>query len=227
MKPGQILPLWFQRYVLGAFKSPQDLRAAITAETSLLSDDPSRFFGVPADGLRWDAPARLSVHPSFFTSLPYLRQSERADWQHANPVLTRWAALFVEYARKRNIPLYVHTAFRGRDDQERLVRSGVSLAPFPRSAHNIGEAVDIVHSAFHWQLSKQEWLLLSVLGFRALDVINSTLRKEDRLSLSWGGHFRSLYDPAHWEITSYRQRLAVLPVGPPVHQTPRFILRLR
>lgn len=223
MKPGQLLRTWWQQYVLGRFKTPQEIYAAAKAENPDPAQASDRFLSIPDDGPVWDAPKRLMA-PGIFTGDMYLRQCERADWLHCDPRLMRWAALFIEYARKRGIPLYVHCALRSEAEQAKVNAAGNSRALYPRSAHNIGESVDIVHSVFHWDLTKQEWKLLHVLGLRALDRINATLKKDDKLQLTWGGDFKSLYDPAHWEVTDYRNRIQRLPAGPPVRCTPRGIL---
>ncbi|VDC31835.1 M15 family metallopeptidase [Pseudogemmobacter humi] len=222
MKPGQVLTRWWQDYVAGRLRTPQSLVAASRAENPDTAQAYLRWLDLPTDD-EWQAPQRLKA-PGFIDTASYVRQSERADWQHCDPRLMRWAALVVKLARKRGIPLYVHCAFRGEAEQAKVKASGNSKASYPRSAHNIGEAVDIVHGVYHWQLTRQEWQLLHVLGLLALERINATLRKDDKLHLTWGGEFKSLYDPAHWEITGYRSRLRRLPEGEPVRYTPSAIL---
>lgn len=222
MRAGQVITLWWQRYVLGAFKSPQDLYAASIAENPDAAQASDRFFGVP-DDRGWHAPERLRA-PSRFLQEAYLSQGHLADWQSVDLRLMRFAAVFVELARKRGIPLYVHCAMRTEAEQAKAHVAGNSKAVYPHSAHNIGEAVDIVHSLFHWDLSPQEWSLLHVLGLRALDLVNADVKKADKLVLTWGGSFKRLYDPAHWEVADYRNRIKRLPVGPPERYTPRAIL---
>lgn len=222
---GQVVARWWQRYVAGAVRRPSDL-GKIVAE-----DDPwpvrAVSDGPPVDPVDWQAPERLAV-PSFLLSTGHLSQHERANWHGVDPRLMYWAALFVEYARKQGVPLYVHTALRDKAAQEAVRRAGHSKAPFGRSAHNIGEAVDVVHGLYHWDMTRQEWALLHVLGLRALERVNARLRAKDKLHLTWGGDFKSLYDPAHWEISDYRSRLSkaqAMSVGPAVHMTPRRILK--
>lgn len=222
MKPGQVLTGWWQQYVAGRLKTPQDIYHAARNENPDAARSSDRFFGIPAD-VNWDAPKRLSA-PSVFLSETYLRQGHKADWQSVDARLMRWAALFVEYARKRDVPLYIHCAYRGEAEQERVNAAGRSNAHYPCSAHNIGEAVDIVHSVFYWDMSPQEWRMLHVLGLRALDRVNSTLTNDQKLDLTWGGDFKRLYDPAHWEIADYRSRLRRLREADPVRYTPRAIL---
>lgn len=221
-------PRWWQRLVSGEFNTPQKLISAVRSDTSSVAVASDRFFEVPPDALLFDAPKRLTVHPSFFTGDAYLTQSHRADWASTDPRLMYWAAVFVELARKRNIPLYVHSALRGKHEQTALVASGASKAPYPRSAHNIGEAVDVVHSVFHWELSPQEWQLLRVIGRRALDLVNARLPKPRKLSLNWGGDEgptdRFRWDPAHWELSDFRSRIRQVTASDPKRFTPRFIL---
>lgn len=190
------------------------------------SPDPDpRFFGPPDDipGV-WDAPERLKA-PNFLTSTGHISQWDRADWAHVDPRLMYWAALFIEAARKRGIPLYVHCALRDRDTQDAHFNKGTSKVRYPNSAHNIGEAVDIVHGLFHWEMSRSEWSLLGVLGKLALDRVNAQLPKERKLALTWGGDWKSFWDPAHWEIADYKARRRILPPVEPVRMTPRYILR--
>lgn len=223
MKPGQVLTKWWQDYVAGRLRTPQAIVSASRAECPL---PPTRPFEAPDDGPVWDAPRRLKA-PGFFGCEGYLKQSRRADWAHCDPRLTLWAMRFVENARKRDIPLYVHTALRSEAEQAKVKASGNSNARYPRSPHNIGEAVDIVHGVFHWNMTPDEWKLLHTLGRLTLDRVNATLKADDKLDLTWGGDFKSLYDPAHWEITSFRSRLRRLPPATPVHHSPREYLSRR
>lgn len=225
MKPGQVLQQWFQDLMAGRLRTPQAIMAAVRAETRdpALQGVADRFFNEPQDGFLWEAPRRLSA-PNFILTEAHIRQGERADWQHCDRRLMRWAAVFVELARKRGIPLYVHCAFRTEAEQAKVNAQGNSKAAYPRSPHNIGEAVDVVHGVYHWTMTQQEWALLHVLGRRALDLVNRDLKKVDQLQLVWGGDFKSLYDPAHWEVADYRARIKRFPVGPPVHMMPRKIL---
>ena len=224
MQPGQRLTRWWQDYVAGFLRTPQQIVQAAHAENP---DPPSRFVSIPElpEGA-WNVPKRLAA-PNFLGSTGYLSQMERADWAEVDERLKYWAALFVEYARKRGIPLYVHAARRGRAEQDKLKAQGRSRAAYGKSAHNIGEAVDIVHGLFHWDLLPQEWQMLHVLGRLALDRVNAQLPKDRKLELTWGGTFKSIYDPAHWEITDFRQRaskIAHMGHAPPLRQTPRAIL---
>lgn len=221
MNFGQRLTQWWQNYATGGLKAPGDLFAAALNENPDAAQAGDRFFSIP-DDQGFSAPERLKAS-GFFNSPSALRQYDKADWQNADPRLQRWAALYIELARKRGVPLYVHCAFRTEAEQVTAFNAGHSKTRYPHSAHNTAQAVDIVHGVFQWDLTRSEWAYLDVLARLALDRLNSTLDKPRKLSLVWGGSW-SFYDPAHYEITDYRGRIARLPVGSPVRKTPRGIL---
>lgn len=221
-KPGQVMTRWWQQYVKGALRSPQDIFAAARAEAPDKLED--RFTVEPSDNAQWDTPLRLAA-PNFVNSDAWARQQFRADWQHVPIPLRLWAARVVLAARRQGVPLYVHSAYRTADEQAELLRKGVTKVGYPRSAHNIGEAVDIVHGTYHWNLTEKEWLWIRHLALDQLRKINAGVPKDRQLRLNWGGDdgtpqdtFR--WDPAHWEIADYRERIRRLPSGVPVHSSP-------
>lgn len=223
MKPGQKLTQWFQDYAAGRLTTPQAIYAAAWTEAQGPGDRMDRFFDTPPDDAAFTAPERLRA-PVHLKSTSYMRQRLRADWAHCDPRLMWWAAHFCNEAAKRQIPLYVHCALRSRAEQDRVFKAGHSKARYPSSAHNIGEAVDIVHGTFHWDMTRQEWAFLHALGQRSLDRVNANLPAARKLSLRWGGSFASLYDPAHWEVADYRSRLGPRPATDPEHLSPWAIL---
>lgn len=225
MKPGQVLTAWWQEYVAGRLRTPRAIYRAAISENPDPAQAGERLSAIPADGPGFDAPERLRA-PNFIASSGYMSQLERADWLHVDPRLMYWAARFIDAAKKRGIPLYVHCALRDKAEQDRVYSRGHSKAKYPRSAHNIGEAVDIVHGVYHWDMSKAEWAYLHTLGQLVLDKVNAELPKSEKLVLTWGGGFKSLYDPAHWEISDFRQRLRPLSAGSPRHYLPAYIFRL-
>lgn len=226
MKPGQVLTQWWQHYVAGRLTTPQSIHRASRAEAPDKIED--RFTKAPQPSPVWDVPKRLKAE-AFLRSEAYARQGMRADWQQTNPQLRVWAARTCLAARKRGIPLYVHSAFRTKAQQDELVRRGVTKAAYPRSAHNIGEAVDIVHGVYHWDLTQPEWLFIRHLALDELRKLNAKLPKAERLHLNWGGDdgtpedtFR--WDPAHWEIQDYRERLRHVTEAVPLFMSPRKIV---
>ncbi len=222
MKPGQRLRRWWQEYVTGGLRTPQALVAAARAEQPDRYED--RFTVQPVDNPEWDTPARLQA-PKWLKSVVYASQQERADWQHCNQTLRLLAARVILRAAKLGIPLYVHSAFRTKAEQTELIKRGVTKARYPRSAHNIGEAIDLVHGVYHWDLTKREWAFLHWLVQDELRKVNATVPKAAKLHLNWGGddgtHSDTFkWDPAHWEILDYRDRIRPLEAGVPVHMSP-------
>ena len=146
-----------------------------------------------------------------------LRYHNRADWQQTQKDIRRFAAAYVEAARKYNVPLYVHSAFRTQQEQETLFRKGRSKAVYPRAAHCQGAAVDIVHGLFHWDLTSGEWERLGMLG-------HDVARKLS-IDITWGGNW-SFYDPAHWELNGWQNLIRETNAGEPVRYTPRTLAKL-
>ena len=228
MKPGQRLTRWWQEYVLGRLRTPQALVAAARAEAPEKYED--RFTQVPTDNKEWDTPKRLAA-PAFLATARYAAQQQRADWQHCDPRMRLLAARIVLRAAKVGIPLYVHSAFRSESEQDELVRRGVTKAPYPRSAHNTGQAFDLVHCIYHWELTAREWSYLHWLGMDELRKINAKLSKDKKLQVNWGGNDGTAsdtfkWDPAHWEVLDYRTRIRKLAVGVPVHMSPTVTVAL-
>uniref|UniRef100_UPI0025ED276C M15 family metallopeptidase n=1 Tax=uncultured Sphingomonas sp. TaxID=158754 RepID=UPI0025ED276C len=209
----------------GRLTTPQSIVKAAQADAAGPADMGDRFFGAPLPDTAWTAPERLKA-PLHFKSEAYMRQVRRADWSFCDVRLVVWAAQFQMMAKQREIPLYVHAALRSKAVQDAHRRNGTSKVKYPNSAHNIGEAVDVVHGTYHWDLNKAEWNLLHALGRLALDRVNTRLKAADKLSLTWGGHFKTLYDPAHWEISDYRHRTRELPEPlTPLHRSPVEVMR--
>ena len=229
MKPGQRLTRWWQQYVLGRLRTPQAIVAAARAESPDKFED--RFTKVPADNKEWDTPERLCAE-AFLTSEAYAKQQQRADWQQCDPRIRLWAARFVLRAKAEGIPLFVHCAFRTEAEQKRLKDEGFTRLLWPNGAHNIGEAVDIIHGRYAWELTDREWLYLHYLGQDELRKVNATLSVDRKLHLNWGGDdttksdkFR--WDPAHWEILDYRRRIRKLAAGSSVHMSPAVTVAVR
>lgn len=217
---------WWQDYVAGRLRTPQSIVSAAWNDQPDPAQASDRFFSIPEPGPRFDAPVRLSA-PVFMRSEAAMKQRYRADWAHCDPRLMVFAATFVHMAARRNVPLYVHTALRSRAAQEAVKASGASRAAYGRSPHNIGEAVDVVHGVFHWDMNSEEWKFLYALGRLAEAHVNVSLKTQNKLVLTWGGNFRSLYDPAHWEIADFRSRPGVPPQTVPVRLSTDEILSRR
>lgn len=210
-----------RRYLAGLLGSARTFLPALrdarrVEETLGKVEGPDRFFEMP-DDKGFQAPRRLAVDsPTYFTSEPYLRQMHRADWQNTHRAIQEFAARFVLEMRRQGIPVFVHCAFRTPEEQERLKREGRSKALHPNAPHVRGGAVDIVHSRYAWELTRQEWDYLGKVG--------KDIAQKMGIRIEWGGDWR-FYDPAHWELENWRicTSAAEPRVGPPLRMTPHRI----
>lgn len=220
----QITDFW-QRYVGGFFKTRDAFSEGVRVQrltNDATNTSADRFLRTIADDIEFTAPKRLAF-PSAISSTTALKQHERADWQQTDPRIQLFAATLIEVCRKRNIPMFVHSAFRTKAEQDKHFANGTSKVKWPNAAHCQGKAVDIVHGVYAWELTRQEWSLVGKLGKDVLHRLNAARLVKDRFELEWGGDW-SFYDPAHWEIKGWRNNISVLPAADPVRKTPRLIL---
>ena len=171
-----------------------------TAETSRpLTDDPE--FGgpetVPGLGPTAYASELLDmIDRPFCFSEKYGTQQGRADRTGAQPEILDFEKRLVKRAYKLGIPLFAHCVNRGSAEQNKLFREGRSKARAGESPHNYGAAVDLIHGTKAWNLSTKQWLILGHLG--------KELAAQSGLKVTWGGDWK-FYDPAHWELTNWRE----------------------
>ena len=97
---------------------------------------------------------------------------------------------------KLGVPIFAHSVIRGSADQNRLYREGHSKARAGESPHNYGAAVDLIHGTKGWNLTRKQWAIIGHIG--------KELAIQAGHKVTWGGDFKSLYDPAHWELTEWR-----------------------
>lgn len=209
----KILSEFFAKLFAGRLFGPAAFLSALRSARAIeeAGNNEARFMTVPDDGPLFDAPARLQVGKTFFTSVRYLSLQERADYQFCDPRILRFAGALVATLRKQRIPLYVHGAFRTRAEQDAAVAAGRSRAVWPRAAHCQGAAVDIVHARYHWDMSPNEWALIGKVGKDVADRLG--------LEIVWGGDWE-FYDPAHWELAGWKANVRAIPDGgPPVRRT--------
>lgn len=152
---------------------------------------------------------------SYFTSSHKMRLDERADWIGCPPELRQLAEKIQKRMRAMYIPVYVHTCYRSPQLQAELQQRGFSEVAM--GAHQRSAAVDIVHNHFHWNAKREFWDLLGRVAKEEADKL--TIRRIDdpakhqKLSINWGGDWKSLYDPAHIELANWRDFPVVIGEG--------------
>lgn len=207
------------RYLAGRFGSAADFLSGLANAREASYKVPSQADLFLNGRLPYPAATvqkRLQAGIAFHTSEAMLRRHEMANWQNTDSDIRRFAAYFVEILRKQGAPFYVHSAFRTQDEQQRLLIAGRSKANWPRAPHCQGAAVDIVHGAYHWELRPDEWARLGTIGKRLAADLN--------IDITWGGDWR-FYDPAHWELTHWRNSIRNTFTGEPLRMTPRALLK--
>lgn len=154
-------------------------------------------------GLGGDAfPAELRAMIDFpFTfSEKFVDQQGRADRQGAQLQILEFERKFVARCKKIGIPMFAHCVNRGSVEQNALKKAGFSKAGAGQSPHNFGAAVDLIHGTKGWNLTEKQWAILGHLGH---EVAHSA-----GIRITWGGNDgpgdKFAWDPAHWELTDWR-----------------------
>src|SRR5690606_17376323 len=94
------------------------------------------------------------------------------------------------------IPMFATEVWRDASRQDMLYVQGHSNARAGQSAHQYGLAVDIVHGVKAWDMPETAWKMIGHIG--------KELAIQNGLHIMWGGDFKSLWDPAHWEIRDWK-----------------------
>lgn len=148
--------------------------------------------------------ARL-VDRDFFSSRNWQDQQLRADRAGAHPDLLEFERLLQKRLKAMGIPMFSHECWRSWGRQADLYALGQTKAEPGESAHQYGCAFDLVHSRHAWALDpKAEWAIIGHVG--------KEVAKARGLKITWGGDWK-FYDPAHWELTAWREVKRVLDDG--------------
>jgi hypothetical protein len=151
------------------------------------------------------------VEPHRFNDRYMLRLHERADWQGTHPDLVTFARKLFLQTRRDGFPIYVHTAYRSPDLQRTLFMQGHSQIK-DDGPHQRGCALDIVHAHFHWRAAPEFWAYMGRVGQK--------IAKQNGLKLTWGGNWKGLPDPAHWQVTRWRDYPVIDPPGHRIERSP-------
>lgn len=139
---------------------------------------------------------RAMVDKPFVASQRYKDQQMRANIVGAHPDILEFAKRLVARMRKQDVPLFVLNCVRGEAAQEEYFKTGMSRARYGQSAHNYGMAVDIIHGRKAYDLDRKSWDLLGHIG--------KEISVQAGIPITWGGDWKSLWDPAHWELEEWR-----------------------
>lgn len=136
------------------------------------------------------------VDRSFIGSVRYEAQQSRADRNGCHPDILEFEKRLVTRMRKQGVPLFCVCAWRGAAAQEAAMQGGFSNAKWGSSPHNYGMAVDIIHGVQGYGLERKSWEILGHIG--------KEISVQSGIAITWGGDWKSPYDPAHWELKEWK-----------------------
>lgn len=143
----------------------------------------------------YQAALRRLIAPMAFQDVKFLNRKSSVDLTKIDPDLLRWVRAMARECEAMAIPLFVIEGYRSPERQAELKAKGNSKADPGLSPHQYGCAVDLVHYGLFWNLTEKEWAVVGQLG--------KEVARKQNLDLTWGGDFKSLWDPAHWELTNW------------------------
>lgn len=146
-----------------------------------------------------DAAQRL-IDRDVCRSVPYRNRLLKASEVGSHPDLLKFSKRLLKELQARGYPFFPNEYVRDKARQDSLQKAGFSRAKFGQSAHNYGMAVDIVHFVRLWDLTRKEWAVIGAIG--------KDVARRQNIKITWGGDFKSFYDPAHWELADWKDRLA-------------------
>ena len=153
--------------------------------------------------------ANLTQPMSYLQGQKFMEQQKRADRQGCHPLLLEFEAKLVSrMVTRHNVPMFAYEWMRSPERQAILKERGVSNAGPGESPHQYGMAFDLIHSVKAWALTKKQWLIIGHVGKELACSIGIKVR--------WGGDFRTIYEPAHWELEDWQKH--IVPTQPPVEK---------
>jgi len=146
---------------------------------------------------------RAMVDREFLASERHQHQHRRAVRDGCHPDLVEFERLFIKRMAKLGVPMFAAEFYRSPDRQNDMFALGHSKARAGHSAHQFGLGVDIVHGTKAWGLSERQWQLIGHTG--------KELAAQKGFKLVWGGDWKSIWDPAHWELKDWRSLMGGYP----------------
>lgn len=137
------------------------------------------------------------VNRDFLASRKWQEQQWRANRTGADAGIVLFERKLIKAAERLGVPLFAHCVVRTPEEQLLLFQGGQSKdspadGRWPHRKH----AVDVVHSVRAWNLTNKEWAVIGHLG--------KEVAKASGVKVDWGGDWKSFYDPAHWEISGWK-----------------------
>lgn len=144
---------------------------------------------------------------TFCASVKHQEQHHRADRKDCHPDILEFEKRFIARFRKLDVPFFAHCVRRDAAEQLRVFNAGHSKARYGQSPHNFGCAVDLIHGTKGWDIPEKSWRLVGHIG--------KEVALQAGIGIEWGGDFKSLWDPAHWQLANWDTRARIAGLMPP------------
>lgn len=173
--------------------------ARVTKLNSIQSRNPATVMSppiVPLNLATYDLALKSVQNEPFLHTIKFKEQQLRAIREGAHPDILDFEEALIKRMAKHMVPMWPHSIVRGERQQQQAFDGGFSKAQFGKSPHNFGCAVDIVHGVLAWGLDKKAWEIVGHIG--------KEVAQSKGIHIVWGGDFKSLWDPAHWELRDWK-----------------------
>lgn len=165
------------------------------AEAEMTAEAPGL---VPKDGAPGNMQQALAAirTPGYCDTRKWQEQQWRANREGCDPRILEFEKAFIAKMRSLEVPMFCVIAMRTVEEQQKLFDDGFSRdRPDDGLWPHMGYAVDIIHSQYGYELSKDQWRIVSHIGkevaqLRGLHVVHGA---------DW-----KFYDPAHWELVGWK-----------------------
>lgn len=151
--------------------------------------------------------ALAAMRNSEFLKTPkYQEQQTRALKEGADPLILEFSEKLIKRMAALGVPMFAHCIVRPYHQQAVEFAQGDSLinpakTPWPHRAY----AVDIIHSVHGW-MDKFDHKPTGVRAWEIVGHVGKEVANSMDIDIKWGGEFKRLYDPAHFELADWRER---------------------
>ena len=146
---------------------------------------------------------RSLVDRNFLGSVRHQEQQSRAVRDGAHPKIITFEKVFQARMAKLGVPMFCHCMVRTRAAQREAFVKGYSRNNGVTDFPHLAWAVDMNHSLKAWDVPKSAWTMIGHIG--------KEVAAQNGIKIVWGGEFKSLYDPAHWELAGWKDMAGELP----------------
>lgn len=154
---------------------------------------------------RFQAALNAMRNPGFLKSPKYQQQQKRALREGAHPQILEFERKLVKRLAEMGVPVFAACVVRTYDEQASAYARGVSKdSPADGLWPHRAFAVDIIHGTLGYMdkpVIPNAWAIIGHVGKEVAASMG--------IKITWGGDW-TFYDPAHFELTGWKQMAAYL-----------------